>query len=833
MSNLDASVWEGLSEDHREAGLAKVTAVRVASAGLWSFLAQAQDRDDFVNRLELVRPRLEATASEHGPEVLAQVEAAFCNDFETMLQARKTAGEEYHAAPGIDEVEGRSYKWADPEDVRAVQQRFDSRKPVVKHPTEPNTLIHDPENFWDGPSHITKHGPGHYSWNNWTEHWGDPTKTDADREEHFDGEGNTMFFGARRATAAFPGPGAHVYRTAGDKPPSYDDPTGARLGENPAAWNGGSPDPQRAYEQSGAAQSSLPYAPQGSMAQNFGTISDFPDTGPTEVNPSDQVMGRYASQRRTAADSILGQPSAMGLLAPGGSGYAPPQVHPEIRQMVNRTHVAIPDHEVADMAAQWAERAGWQPHEYPHQRAVEEALAQHHHNQDEYARLIEHRGWPRQSPSPMTDPNQGRFFASKRGGAGPKVADKAPYYVESHGGKYVVVNSAGEVKGTHSSKGQARQQQKALYANVPDARAKAERDHGDPKPKVKTSAWSHTASQRLEALYNQGFEFEGALACPACPSTFFSETERLTHMASHREASTWDQHGQVADYYTKRKPGPYSEHDDAPPNVLKRLDPDEYDAWLSAQRRKTKKTSAAGCPNCGNDNMKPMGAPNHDHEQCGACGYKRPINGNKSSTLPQARPSSWGRRAAATARRLVVAERNPEKKACPYCGKMVDIKRLARHIEEEHPHQAVPIEAEEAAKGKSKKEGAMGNPNVPDTGQGDVNGESDTPDDTGPDMTNTPGAPKMAAAYRNAVEKIALDLYQANPGLSEPQRIHIASETVRRFPSLVHEARGGFDFLPADAEEELSDCPQCGKEALDAETGACHWCGAQFKPGSV
>lgn len=68
------------------------------------------------------------------------------------------------------------------------------------------------------------------------------------------------------------------------------------------------------------------------------------------------------------------------------------------------------------------------------------------------------------------------------------TADTAPpYYIEEQGGKYVVVNDEGKVKGTFDTKDEARAQQSALYANVPGAAEKAKEDHGDPKPKVQSA----------------------------------------------------------------------------------------------------------------------------------------------------------------------------------------------------------------------------------------------------------------------------------------------------------------------------------------------------------
>lgn len=60
----------------------------------------------------------------------------------------------------------------------------------------------------------------------------------------------------------------------------------------------------------------------------------------------------------------------------------------------------------------------------------------------------------------------------------------APYYIAQEGGKYKVVNSIGEVKGTHDSKEDALKQQAALYTNVPGAQQDAEEHHGKPRPKA-------------------------------------------------------------------------------------------------------------------------------------------------------------------------------------------------------------------------------------------------------------------------------------------------------------------------------------------------------------
>jgi hypothetical protein len=94
------------------------------------------------------------------------------------------------------------------------------------------------------------------------------------------------------------------------------------------------------------------------------------------------------------------------------------------------------------------------------------------------------------------------------------LADKAPYYIREEGGKFKVVNREGEVKGTFDSKDAARQQQKALYVNIPDAPGKAEKAHGHTPEAVSDvgkKASRRTASIRLTALQQQAVRAARAL----------------------------------------------------------------------------------------------------------------------------------------------------------------------------------------------------------------------------------------------------------------------------------------------------------------------------------
>jgi hypothetical protein len=67
-----------------------------------------------------------------------------------------------------------------------------------------------------------------------------------------------------------------------------------------------------------------------------------------------------------------------------------------------------------------------------------------------------------------------------------------PYKLEAEDGGYDVVNALGESKGHHDTKGEAREQQKAMYANIPEAREQAEEQHeGAYRP---VGPYGHTAA---------------------------------------------------------------------------------------------------------------------------------------------------------------------------------------------------------------------------------------------------------------------------------------------------------------------------------------------------
>lgn len=72
----------------------------------------------------------------------------------------KVAEGEYHVVHP-DNPEGTRYQLADEATHAALGNRFDGRRPVVHAPE--GHLIYDPDNFWDGPTHVYPNGDGTYS----------------------------------------------------------------------------------------------------------------------------------------------------------------------------------------------------------------------------------------------------------------------------------------------------------------------------------------------------------------------------------------------------------------------------------------------------------------------------------------------------------------------------------------------------------------------------------------------------------------------------------------------------------------------------------------------
>jgi hypothetical protein len=95
-----------------------------------------------------------------------------------------------------------------------------------------------------------------------------------------------------------------------------------------------------------------------------------------------------------------------------------------------------------------------------------------------------------------------------------------PYYIREVGGGYDVVNAQGESKGHHDTKAQAREQQKALYVHIPEAREQAESREGKAPPKAVQEVGEpgseeqreHEGSLRVAAAFSTPEELAAAMA---------------------------------------------------------------------------------------------------------------------------------------------------------------------------------------------------------------------------------------------------------------------------------------------------------------------------------
>ena len=91
--------------------------------------------------------------------------------------------------------------------------------------------------------------------------------------------------------------------------------------------------------------------------------------------------------------------------------------------------------------------------------------------------------------------------------------------------------------------------------------------------------------------------------------------------------------------------------------------------------------------------------------------------------------------------------------------------------------------------------------------------------------------PKAAAK----LPLIVADLRALNPGLSPKQAHLLAVDSMRRYPEMYREARGGDDWIeePGIEREKIVVCPQCNKEAFAVDSSHCHFCGYAAQPGTV
>jgi hypothetical protein len=163
---------------------------------------------------------------------------------------------------------------------------------------------------------------------------------------------------------------------------------------------------------------------------------------------------------------------------------------------------------------------------------------------------------------------------------------------------------------------------------------------------------------------------------------------------------------------------------------------------------------------------------------------------------------------------------NPDMGAAAGGGGMMD---PSSQPPDEVPGQTIPGSATGTAASSKPRTKPSDNPNAPN--------KPAPPQPYGMGM-QAPGQmmttmPMMAAhaMVTKAQVTIAEAILDNNPGMSDDDALRLASKTIDRYPHLVREAYGGFDFPFGDEDVPGSTCSQCGKDAFDSRTGHCHNCG--------
>lgn len=117
-----------------------------------------------------------------------------------------------------------------------------------------------------------------------------------------------------------------------------------------------------------------------------------------------------------------------------------------------------------------------------------------------------------------------------------------PYHIDDSGGSYRVVNDQGETKGTHDTYDEAREQQKALYVNVPEAQEQAKS-----KSSRRRLVDSNIVYERRYADENDGSDsglsftppskVSGSWSCNDCGADDLGVHDLNGHAQAHRQTT--------------------------------------------------------------------------------------------------------------------------------------------------------------------------------------------------------------------------------------------------------------------------------------------------------
>jgi hypothetical protein len=106
---------------------------------------------------------------------------------------KRPDGGAYRKRRSIDDKGGKRYRLVSPEMRAALYRRFDGGSASVWHPDKPGIVLHDIENFWDGPTEVRWLGDNEFEYTS-------PYNGDTDRFNtvgYYDRQGNLVPWGQR------------------------------------------------------------------------------------------------------------------------------------------------------------------------------------------------------------------------------------------------------------------------------------------------------------------------------------------------------------------------------------------------------------------------------------------------------------------------------------------------------------------------------------------------------------------------------------------------------------------------------------------------------------
>jgi len=131
-----------------------------------------------------------------------------------------------------------------------------------------------------------------------------------------------------------------------------------------------------------------------------------------------------------------------------------------------------------------------------------------------------------------TPPNyQSMIHTAPGGGA------HGPYRIQESGGGFDVVNDNGEVKGHHETRDQAREQQKALYVNVPEAQEQAKQDEKSKSSRRKLADIPDDSSSPSGPSFTAPDSMRGNWKCSDCGAEDLGVHDLNGHAEAHRQTS--------------------------------------------------------------------------------------------------------------------------------------------------------------------------------------------------------------------------------------------------------------------------------------------------------